>query len=70
MKYYVGKFEGLVHPVILSSALGTVEQQGIFAREYHSSDKFNEENDCLFWLDIDDGGNPAVGSYTAGAFMD
>ena len=65
-KYYLIKAAYEVEP----SAQGpfeTEDEQDEIAREVHA---VMDEDDCLFWADVDERGVLTVGSYMAGFFLD
>ena len=65
-KYYLIEVEGGVEP----SAQGpfqTEDEHDEIAREIHA---VMDEDDCLFWADVDERGILTVGSYMAGFFWD
>ncbi len=65
-KYYLIEVEGAVEP----SARGpfaTEDEQDEAAKQIRAT---QEEDDCLFWADVDERGVLTVGSYMAGFLWD
>ena len=65
-RYYLIEVEGGVEPVAQGPFETEQERDGI-AKEIHAS---MDDDDCLFWADVDERGVLAVGSYVAGFFFD
>ena len=65
-KYYLIEVGDGVEP-FAQGPFETEDDRDEIAKEIHAR---QEENDCLFWGDIDERGVLTVGSYTAGFFSD
>lgn len=65
-KYYLIEVEGAVAPYA-RGPFNTENEQGSAAKQIHAR---QDDDDCLFWADIDENGELTVGSYTAGFFLD
>ena len=64
--YYLLEVEGGVEPTIHGPYPTKLERDNA-AKKIHQR---QEENDSLFWADIDEAGILAVGPYTAGFFWE
>ncbi len=62
--YYLLEVEGGVEPIVQGPYLRKLERDTA-AKQIHQS---QEEDDGLFWADIDEAGTLAAGTYTAGFF--
>ena len=65
-KYYLLVVEGGVEPSV-QGPYQTEDERDRAAKEIHRE---QEEDDGLFWADIDEGAVLTVGSYTAGFFWE
>ncbi len=63
-KYYLIEVAGGVEP-FAQGPFETEDERDEIAKEIHSG---QEEDDCLFWADVDERGVLTVGSYMAGFF--
>ncbi len=63
-KYYLIEVGGGVEP-FAQGPFETEEERDQIAKEIHAR---QDEDDCLFWADIDKRGAVSVGSYMAGFF--
>ena len=63
-KYYLIEVGGGVEP-FAQGPFETEDDRDEIAKEIHAN---QEDNDCLFWADMDERGVLTVGSYTAGFF--
>jgi hypothetical protein len=62
--YYLIEVEGGVEPIVRGSYWTKYERDSA-AKQIHQR---QQEDDGLFWVDIDEAGMLAVGTYTAGFF--
>jgi hypothetical protein len=72
MKHYLIICEGMVEPSVISGPFEDNDALLEAAKETVKKGEFELEEygeDALFWLDIDDDGSPAIGSFANG-FMD
>lgn len=65
-KHYLIVVGGGVEP-IAEGPFRTEDERDDIAKKIHAG---QDEEDCLFWADVDDGGVLTVGSYIAGFFLD
>ena len=65
-KYYLIEVEGGIEP-FAQGPFGTEDERDEIAREIRAG---MDEDDCLFWADIDERGVLTVGSYDAAFFLD
>jgi len=64
--YYLMKVADGVEP-FAQGPFETEDERDEIAREVHA---VMDEDDCLFWADVDERGILTVGSYMAGFFLD
>jgi hypothetical protein len=65
-KYYLLEVEGGVEPIVRGPYRAKIERDSAAKRIRLSQ----EEDDGLFWLDINEVGVPTIGVYTAGFFWE
>lgn len=65
-RYYLIEVEGGVEPSI-QGPFQTEDERDDAAKQIHAA---QEEDDGLFWADVDEDGGLTVGAYMAGFFLD
>ncbi len=65
-RYYFIEVEGAVEPVA-RGPFATEDQRDEAAKQIRDT---QDEDDCLFWADVNEEGSLTVGSYMAGFFLD
>ena len=66
IKYYLIEVSGGVEP-FAQGPFKTEHERDEIARKIHAG---QDEDNCLFWADVNDRGVLTVGSYMAGFFID
>jgi len=64
--YYLIEVEGGIEP-FAQGPFGTEDERDAIAKEIRAA---MDEDDCLFWAEIDDRGILTVGSYSTSFFLD
>ncbi len=65
-RYYLIEVEGAVEPYA-RGPFNTEDERDNAAKQIRAR---QDEDDCLFWADVDENGGLTVGSYMAGFFLD